>query len=295
VWRKKSLVVAISGWCVRRQLVVFLLRYYSVTLSAVMTEKENSALRLYRFIQKMVPQQPPTLPLAQVLLNAFDVPKEMEQRDQNAILARIVVLLFGELDSIVGDLRKAGHSEESLQPIVRPFNSFSGTGLATRWQNYKEEFAASLPVLLLVGETLPEDGTVISHGELSELGAAVRNLGDEVRNYAVPDEVKKFIFDQLDIISRAIREYPLAGAKAFRTAVRDAIFHTGEHSDIVAEYQDAPIMGSLRQIQEKAVKYAKYAVEVSKFVGALDSLYHHLQSAPGTVRQLAGLVQHVVK
>jgi len=99
-------------------------------------DKQNSAFRLYRFIQKMVPQHPPSMQTAQVLLNAFGVPKDASQREANAILARVMVLLFGELELLVSALRNAGHSEESIQSIAKVFDYLSGGGLATQWQQH---------------------------------------------------------------------------------------------------------------------------------------------------------------
>src|SRR6266550_6049197 len=110
-------------------------------------EKQNSALRLHGFIEKMVPQQPDTIPTAQVLLNAFGVPKETPQREANAFLARIMLLLLSELESLVADLRRAGYSDQSMKPIVSPFDYLNAGGLANQWKNFRQGFAASLPVL----------------------------------------------------------------------------------------------------------------------------------------------------
>jgi hypothetical protein len=107
-------------------------------------------------------------------------------------------------------------------------------------------------------------------------------------------ETGQFVYEQLDIIKCAIRDYPLSGPKAFKTAVQEAVFHLGEHSEVVAEYEKTPVMESLKKIQEQAVKYAKYAIEVSKFIGALDSLYHHALQAAPAAEHLTGLVKHVV-
>lgn len=260
-----------------------------------MADKQNSAFRLYRFVEKMVPQHPPNQQTAQVLLKSFGVDEKASRREQNAILARVMLLLFDELDSLVADLQRAGHSEQSIHNIVAPFESLSGVGLATQWSAYSGGFSAVLPLLLMVGENLPADSEPISQEQLSELSDAVQKLRAEVQASTLPDTVKRFVFEQLNIIGRAIRDYPLAGANAFKSAVREAIFHAGENSDVVAEYKDTPVMNSLKQIQEKAVHYAKYAIEVSKFVGALDSLYHHLQGAAPVAHQISGLVQHVIK
>jgi len=257
-------------------------------------EKQNSAFRLYRFVQKMVPQQPPTLQTAQVLLNAFGVPKEAPPREQNAALARIMALLFGELELLVSALKAAGHSGEAIQSIARPFDSLSGPALANQWQHLVQGFSASLPVLRFAGESLLDDGEAISPEELIDLSNSIEALRKQVEETTLPQEVKRFVYEQLDIIKRAIRDYPLAGPKAFKTAVQEAVFHLGEHAEVVAEIEKTPIMDSLKKIQEQAVRYAKYVIEVSKFIGALDSLYHHaLQAAPAT-EQLSGLVKHVI-
>jgi hypothetical protein len=129
-----------------------------------------------------------------------------------------MVLLFGEVESLVADLRSAGHSEESIQPLVRPFDSLSGGGLGSPWARHMDAFSASLPVLLFVGETLPDDGAPVTQTELSNLRHGVEELRSEVQLSALPIQVKRFVFEQLEIITRAIRDYPLAGVKAFKTA-----------------------------------------------------------------------------
>jgi hypothetical protein len=257
-------------------------------------DKQNSAFRLYRFIQKMIPQHPQNMQTSQALLNAFGVPKDTPPRDQNAALARIMVLLFGELESLVSALQIAGHSEEAIQSIARPFDSLSGGGLANHWQNNVQSFSQSLPVLRFAGESLPEDGESITSEELIDLTNSIETLRTQVQETTLPEQVKRFVYEQLNIIKRAIRDYPLSGPKAFKTAVQEAVFHIGEHSEVVAEIEKTPIMDSLKAIQEQAVKYAKYVIEVSKFIGALDALYHHaLQAAPAT-EHLTGIVKHVV-
>jgi hypothetical protein len=271
--------------------------FATVLFWQIMAEKQNSAFRLYRFIEKMVPQQPPNQPTADVLLKSFGVDKsKTSQREQNTILARVVLLLFNELELLLVDLRRAGRSEESIRPIVKPFDSLSGGFLAIQWSAFSPAFAASLPVLLLAAETLPEDGATVSQEELSELSKSIEKLRIEVRESTLPDVVKNFVFEQLNIIARAVADYPLAGVNAFKSAVRDAIFHLGEHSEVVEVVAENPaVMSGLKQIQETAVKYAKYTMEVSKFIGALDILYHHAQAAPAVAHQLSGLIQHVVK
>ena len=110
-----------------------------------------------------------------------------------------------------------------------------------------------------------------------------------------PDAVKEFIYQQLDIITSAIRDYPLAGVKAFKSAAKDAIFHEAEHAEILLKYNKAPQITGLKAIQAKVVKVAKFSIELSKFVSAIDSIYHHggaaLQAVATAGHKLSGWME----
>jgi hypothetical protein len=266
-----------------------------------MAERENSAFRLHRFIQRMVPQQD-NIVVAQVLLNAFGIQKDGNARQQNAMLSRITSLLFTELESLVAELKRHDYSDEAISPITAPFDRLTATGLASPWQQHKGGFAASLLVLRSIGESpnlLTEDGTLISEGDLAELSKDIETLRQEVQASDLPDSVKEFIFQQLDIIADAIRDYPLAGVKVFKEAAKDSSFHEAEHSEIVVQYSETPQMTSLKAIQAKVVKVAKFSIQFSKFLSAMDTIYHHggsvLESAVGAEHHLSGWAQHLLK
>lgn len=266
-----------------------------------MAEKENSAFRLYRFIQKMV-SQPEHIPTAQVLLNAFGIDKDSSARQQNAMLSRVTILLFTEMELLVTELKRNEYSDEAIKPITAPFDSLSAGGLANQWQRSKGAFAASLLSLRPIGESpnlLTDDGVAISKDDLAELSGDIETLRQEVQISNLPAPVKEFIFHQLNIITGAIRDYPLAGVKAFKAAARDAVFHEAEHSEILVEFSEQPQMTSLKAIQAKVVKVAKFSIEFSKFLAAMDTIYHHggaaLQTAVGATHHLSGWVQHLPK
>jgi hypothetical protein len=229
------------------------------------------------------------------LLKAFGVSINASQREINTTLMRSGMLLLEEVESLAASLRTAGHSEESIKSIVRPFDFLSGAGLAAQWQSYVQGFSAIIPLLLFASETLPEDGEFITEKDLLELSGAIESLRNQVGESTLPEQVKKFIFEQLDIIIRAIRDYPLTGTKAFKAAVHEAVFHLGAHSEVVAEYAKTPEISKLKQIQEQVVMYAKYAINVSNFIRALDIFYQSLQGAPAAAHELSDMVKHVLK
>jgi hypothetical protein len=139
---------------------------------------------------------------------------------------------------------------------------------------------------------------VISKDELADLSKDIETLRHEVEASNLPESVKQFIFDQLNIITAAIRDYPLAGVKAFKGAARDAVFHEAEHSEIVIEYGETPQMKGLKAIQAKVVKVSKFSIQFSKFLNSMDTIYHRggeaLQTAVGAVHHVSGWAQHLL-
>ena len=135
---------------------------------------------------------------------------------------------------------------------------------------------------------LTDDGVVISKDELAELSKDIEALRQEVQTSDLPASVKEFILHQLNIITGAIRDYPLSGVKAFKQAAKDAIFLELEHSDIVTQYSEKPQMTRLRAIQAKVVKASKFSIEFAKFLSAMDTISHHGGA-------LLGWAQHLLK
>jgi len=266
-----------------------------------MAERENSAFRLYRFIQSMT-AQPDNLATSHVLLVVLGVEKGSTPRQQNAMLSKATDLLFTELESLVGELKRNDYSDEAIRPIAAPFDALSPVQFAQAWKVNKTGFAASLPVLRSIGETpnlLTDDGAAISKEDLAELSADVAILRQEVQNSNLPQQVKDFIYHQLEIITSAIRDYPLAGLKAFKSAAKDAIFHEFEHADILTQYRDTPQITGLKAIQAKVIKVAKFSIDLSKFLSAMDTVYHHgeavLHAAAVSVQHLSGWTELLKK
>jgi len=170
--------------------------------------------------------------------------------------------------------------------------------LANPWQRSKGAFAQSLLSLRPIGESpnlLTDDGVAISKDDLAELSKDIEHLRQNVQTSDLPASVKEFILHQVSIITGAIRDYPLAGVKAFKQAAKDAIFHETEHSEIVVQYRETPQMTSLKAIQAKVVKVSKFSIEFAKFLAAMDTIYHHSGAALPAAHHLSGWVQHLLK
>ena len=258
-----------------------------------MQEKENSAFRLYRFVQKMLPQPQNSL-TAQVLLSAFGVKNVQDVWSQNEMIMEVSALLSGEVQSLIRESGRLSFSNESRLPIVGAFGKLSIPGLATQWQNNYPAFLSALPLLLLLGEALPDEGTAISNDDLTGLLNEVESLRQGVEESSLPEDAKRFVYEQLDIIARAFRDYPINGRKAFKTAVREVVFHQAEHREVVEQLEGTDQMNRLKRVWQKLVEMSKYAIEFSKLLAAADSISEHGEKAIHAGAQVAHQVGGVI-
>jgi hypothetical protein len=258
-----------------------------------MAEKENSAFRLHRFIERML-SQPPNILTAEVLVNAFGVKKTHDVWSQNELVLRVGSLLFAELHSLKEESGRAGFTTKSLEPIEGAFGKLSVSGLTVQWQHNSPVFKACLTPLHIFGEGLADEGAPISKADLIDLQDSISKLRENVQKSDLRADVKNFVYEQLDIIERAINNYPLVGMKAFRAAVREGMFHEAEHMEIVTELQKAPQMPSLQAIVAKVAKWSGYAMLVSRLLSAGEKAEKGVQALAPHAHHIGLWIRHLL-
>jgi hypothetical protein len=263
-----------------------------------MPEKENSAFRLHRFFGRMV-QQKATIPTAEVLLLVFGEGNAKAARTQNALLAQVTSLLFAELDSLTEESTRLGFSEESRQPIVAAFEMFSVRAMSQAWSASIALFQGSLPALRIFGEGLADEGPAISKEDLAGLRTAVVNLREEIKKSDLPETVKRFVYQQLDIVERAIKDYPIAGINAFRTAAKDTLFNEVEHPQEVKDLGETASASKLQAIIVRVREMSRVIAAFGRLLAAGKSAVEGAEklghSTVEVAHQVSGVVQHLIK
>jgi hypothetical protein len=263
-----------------------------------MAEKQNSAFRLLHFCRRMVEQTPGNQTTAQVLLRAFgEKGNSQTARQETVQVARVISLLSSEVELMIGESNRLGFSESSRQPIVNAFERFSISGLASQWQASRLPFVNALPLLQIFAEGLGDEGALIAEPEIVSLSEAIGTLRLDVENSELPDDVKQFVYEQLNLIERAVRDYPLAGAKAFKTAMREAIFHQADHVEAVETLKKTKQMITFKAIWRKVCDLSKYAIDASRLLTAGDEIYSHGQKVAHTASEamhhVGGIIDHM--
>lgn len=254
-------------------------------------KKENSAVRIHRIFERMMKTQPDNAATMVALYTALGFDNKVAPLQQTQDLSHVLTLIFNELTCLMHEL-KPKHSPRAFHPVLAAFERFAIAQLVNPWSANKPVFQAALPLLFSFGEELEHEGDPITKEELTELQNAVKEFREKIQSSDWQRALKNFLYEQLNFITRAIADYPIAGAKAFKSSVRDMSFHQREHLQLVTENAESEPMTRLKSLQAIVVKYSQYAIDFGKLLAAGDSIENHGEKALHAAAQLG---HHFVK
>jgi hypothetical protein len=163
--------------------------------------------------------------------------------------------------------------ENAVQNVL---NALDITGLTTSWQSYSQYLTPeTLAAIGWCADTLPGEEEVIDEEELKALSREVDELWASVVERDLPDYVKSFLFEQVNIIRRAIKDYPIVGARAFKRSRVEAYVNLAENENTYREHQDEPEMQALRRLWGRVQTMAEKAgpwIAISQFAVRLGEL-----------------------
>lgn len=131
--------------------------------------------------------------------------------------------------------------------------------------------------LALCVEVLPNEERLLEDEEMERIWSMLEELKQEVDSSELPEDVRKFILEQIAIIEKTLDEYEITGARAFRRALVAASLSYSEHEAAVDEHRDAPevkkvvgLWGMLTRMNERSETVQKLlssGVKIVKLVG----------------------------
>lgn len=147
------------------------------------------------------------------------------------------------------------------------------------WATYHDRLTPDvLKTLQLIGRRLPPDTDPAPSNDIDELLDLIRQLEESVRKCEQHDELRSFLFTLVDLMRRAVREYPYRGAKAFRHAAYDIRVAFEENPEAAAEAVGMQDSGPLKRAW---TKFLQVGTKVERS-------YRVLKAGLGIVQILAG-------
>jgi hypothetical protein len=133
-------------------------------------------------------------------------------------VAHMVGLLREQTEEVYSNMRGTQVRTQQYESAIRNIlNALDISNLNNHWGAYRQYLIPeTLVVLRWCADTLPCEEEVIDPEDLEELDREAGELGANVEASDLPDYVKSFVLEQVSIIKRVIRDYPIIGAQAFR-------------------------------------------------------------------------------
>ena len=110
-------------------------------------------------------------------------------------------------------------------------------------------------------EILPNEEFEITDEEVQSIREKVGDLRATLSDATIPDRLRSLIQHHIELIERALFEYPISGAKALREAGRTALGEMIEVKDDIAIAKGEPAVEALGSLWKSVNKAADYALK----------------------------------
>jgi hypothetical protein len=242
-------------------------------MSLPLPRRQNSAGRLLEIVNRAQPSSNKSA--IDGWAEVFEVPDNVTGLERQHEVSKLLSVMTQEVRSMERQLRSQGVGDELLGGYVDQLAQSAAVGnLANHWQNLVTNHLGSEVRLSLrwFNYVLPEEALTASVEDLRQLEELLTDLESKAGAEGVPPSLSDFIHRQVAAVRDALRQYPIGGPAALRSATRkmaadialdeDEIRHAARGGDP----QSVAATGeSLKQVWKKA---SEVAGDVEKFAKA---------------------------
>lgn len=252
-----------------------------------MPQNINSAYRVYQILQKAA-QQDPGRATGWIWANVFGYGKgEPEQTDElstrDTDVARALALLRDEIINARDQMLATDLSNDLYEDAFGgALKAISASSLRTGWSDFRQHLTQDrLLAIRFCSEVLPDQERLIDKKDLDDIEAQLASLRATIDERDLPADVRRFILGLVRTIERAIKDYPVSGAKAYRNAFVDAVASYGENEILIQENKGVSEMKTLDRIWKKFTDVTQKAETIQKFLKAASGFSSFLGLPPG--------------
>lgn len=244
-----------------------------------MSDHINSASRLVALLRPLANASENSKTI-DVWAQAFGL-KDQGSVRQIALIAECLNLLYREVDVVRSQMGRSEFSNQLYAPALeRVERALSILHLHTTWNNARQYLTPDVFVALsFCVEIMPDEESVIDPKELAEIKRLVDDLSSALSAAQLPERIKRLIEHHIDLIHKALAEYKIIGAKAFRDAGRIAIGELVEVRDSVKESMQDPAITKLGKVWGKVNEMADFAIKADRVAKIGRQAWEYLESA----------------
>jgi hypothetical protein len=169
-----------------------------------------------------------------------------------------------------------GFSEELYAPATSQLEAaFSTMNLYNPWPHARQYLTAETTVAMaFCGEIIDNEEDLIGTEELTEIANKVRELEQSLVDSTLPPRLKSLIQHHIDLIRRALAEYPIAGARALRQAARTALGEIVEVREEISAHPNSQEIANLGAVWKRVNAAADLALKADKLAQLGQKAWH---------------------
>jgi hypothetical protein len=209
-----------------------------------MAKHINAAQRVYKILS-LACELRGNEPTWQVFAKVFDV-QNANGRKVIFEVHRMLDLFYDEIEKVKTQMRQSDFSEDLYEPSFKIIEERISPGLVFNpWDGYKVAIQSTLQTIKFCSEVLPNEEPATNEDDFDEIEEAIQELEALLAKSDLPDEAKIFIREHIDIIKKALRDYQVIGARAFKSAMYQGYVHYAENEEVVNRYEQTEEIGLL--------------------------------------------------
>lgn len=229
-----------------------------------MPQKLNSAARILRILEKAS-----SVPDNTQALEGWAKILGIDEGNPNKLVLIVsdqIAALSRELDLTATGMEAAQFPKTLYDGVIdKVRHAISPMVFPSEWSQVRVYFGPDvLTSFAYCSEILPDEESIISDADLKEIELKAAELKKSLDDTSIPPRLRKLIEHHVELILRALREYPVAGAKAFREAGREALGEIIEARDEIAPERNTPVVSKLEATWKKVNEAADIAFKAEK-------------------------------
>lgn len=226
-----------------------------------MPKNINAASRLHAILCQTTGMASNATVLA-VWTNVFQVQEQNESRKALIISDRLW-WLHKELESLRSQMQETTISEGLYTAALNNIEqAISTLLLSTTWNNGLQYLKPeTLVALEFCSELLPDEESLIDPQIIEEIRSMVQELEGMIASSNLPESLIAMIRHHIELIHRALDQYPIIGAKAFRESARTALGELIEVKETIKESSQTEQVKLLGLIWRKVNDAADIAIK----------------------------------
>lgn len=232
----------------------------------------NSAYRIHNILNKAMAQQE-NLQNLQVWANVFEIETNNSALKINKVTEKLL-LLENELEIAKSLMKKAPLDENNYKTAFNAVNNvINSNNLFIKWAQQRPILTREIFNLLdICSQLIPHEEDEVTEEEIEKILTELTKIKKMIEKGDFSEKLQTFVFQQIELIEGAIKDYHIIGIKAFRTAFYEAHTILFRDQEIIKTDEGRKITKKIGSVWNLIGNFSNKIIKAEKLLTAGEKL-----------------------